>query len=194
MMISEHATEILEFWFGHPDAVDYGKSRSVWFQKEDNFDQLLRDRFLTLYEQAAAGLLELWKEDAQSCLALIILLDQLPRNLFRNTPRAFATDSQALATAKYAIAQGYDQLLLPVQRWFIYLPFEHSESREEQARSLQLWEQLRDDPESVSAIDFARRHAEVIQRFGRFPHRNQILGRPGTAEELEFLKQPGSSF
>lgn len=194
MMTSKDAIEILEFWFGHPQAADYGRFRSVWFQKDAGFDQLLRDRFFSLYEQAASGLLEPWREDAQSCLALIILLDQLPRNLFRNTPRAFATDSQALATAKYAIAQGYDQLLLPVQRWFIYLPFEHSESKEEQARSLQLWEQLRGDPESVSAIDFARRHAEVIQRFGRFPHRNQILGRSSTAKELEFLKQPGSSF
>jgi uncharacterized protein (DUF924 family) len=193
-MISKHATEILEFWFGDPEAVDYGKSRSVWFQKDEAFDQLLRDRFFSLYEQAAAGVLEQWKEDAQSCLALIILLDQLPRNLFRNTPKVFATDSQALATAKYAIAQRYDQSLLPVQRWFIYLPFEHSESKEEQARSLQLWEQLRGDPDSDSAIDYARRHAEVIQRFGRFPHRNSILGRLSTLEEIEFLKQPGSSF
>jgi uncharacterized protein (DUF924 family) len=194
MMISEHATEILEFWFGNPQAADYGKSRSVWFQKDEAFDQLLRDRFLPLYQQAAAGLLEFWQGDAQSCLALMILLDQFPRNLFRNTSQAFATDPQALTTAKYAIAQGYDQSLLPVQRWFIYLPFEHSESREEQARSLQLWEQLREDPDSASAIDYAHRHADVIQRFGRFPHRNQILGRPGTVEELEFLKQPGSGF
>jgi uncharacterized protein (DUF924 family) len=194
MMTSQYATEILEFWFGNPQAVDYGKPRSVWFQKDDNFDQLLRDHFLFLYEQAAAGLLESWKEDDQSCLALIILLDQLPRNLFRNTLKAFATDPQALATAKYALAHGYNQALLPVQRWFIYLPFEHSELKEEQARSLQLWEQLRGDPDSISAIDYAHRHAEVIQRFGRFPHRNSILGRLSTLEEIEFLKQPGSSF
>lgn len=193
-MTAEQATEILEFWFGDPEAADYGKSRAVWFRKDDAFDQILHNRFLRLYEKAAAGLLAHWQADAQSCLALIILLDQFPRNLFRNTPQAFATDLQALATAKYALAQGYDQSLLPVQRWFIYLPFEHSESREEQARSLQLWEQLRGDPESISALDYAYRHTEVIQRFGRFPHRNQILGRPSTEEELEFLKQPGSSF
>jgi uncharacterized protein (DUF924 family) len=193
-MTSATATDILDFWLGEPQSADYGKPRAVWFQKDTAFDQLLRDRFFAVYEQAAVDGLAHWQEDLHSCLAFIILLDQFPRNLFRNTPQAFSTDFRALATAKYAIAQGYDQLLLPVQRWFVYLPFEHSESWEEQQRSIQLWEQLRSDADSASAIEFAHRHAEIIQRFGRFPHRNQILGRTSTEEELEFLMQPGSSF
>ena len=186
--------DILNFWFGPPEGTEYGKSRSVWFSKRVEFDQEIRDRFLGDYEQAAAGQLNHWQHLSVSCLALILLLDQFPRNLFRQTPKAFATDPQALAVAKYAIAQKFDQQLLPVQRWFIYLPFEHSENLADQQISLELWSQLQDDPESADAITYALRHQEVIQRFGRFPHRNQILGRETTPAEAEFLQQPGSQF
>ena len=114
--------------------------------------------------------------------------------MFRGTPQAFATDWQALSAAQYAIAQGYDRELLPVQRWFIYLPFEHSENLDHQNQSVSLFEQLSDDPDSADTIQYAIRHRKVILRFGRFPHRNAILGRVSTAQEEEFLQEPGSSF
>lgn len=188
------ANKILDFWFGSPEQASYGKPRQAWFIKRPEFDLEVRSRFIADYEQAAAGMLDEWKNSPLTCLALILLLDQFPRNMFRNTVQAFATDWQALSTAEYAIAQGYDRDLLPVQRWFIYCPFEHSENLEDQNRSVALFEQLSDDPDSADAIRYAVRHREAIVRFGRFPHRNAILGRSSTPEEEEFLKQPGSSF
>lgn len=188
------ANEILDFWFGSPDEPEYGKPRKVWFVKEPEFDEELRRRFLTDYEKAAGGNLDEWKDSPSECLALILLLDQFPRNIFRETPQAFATDWEALSTAHQAIAQGYDRKLLNVQRWFIYLPFEHSENIEHQRQSVKLFQKLSGDKQSAKAIESAIRHRSVIERFGRFPHRNIILGRPSTPEEKEFLKQPGSRF
>ncbi|WP_017315225.1 DUF924 family protein [Mastigocladopsis repens] len=188
------AKEILEFWFGSPNEPDYGKPKPFWFSKKPEFDEELQIRFLTDYQKAAAGYLDDWINSSNSCLALILLLDQFPRNMFRDTPQAFATDWEALSAAQHAIALGYDQKLLPVQRWFIYLPFEHSENLEHQRQAVRLFQQLSNDPESTSCIDYAMRHMQVIQRFGRFPHRNEILGRVSTSEEKEFLKQTGSSF
>lgn len=185
---------ICDFWFLPPEHPDYGQSRSVWFKKDQRFDQLVRERFLDTYWIAVRKELSGWRTQPQGCLALIILLDQFPRNMFRGTPQSFATDPQALDVARYVVDQGWDQELLAVQRWFIYLPFEHSEELSCQQRSLQLWQQLAADPQSQSAIAYAQKHYEVIQRFGRFPHRNQILGRPNTPEEIAFLQQPGSSF
>jgi len=186
--------EILNFWFGQPDEANYGKQRSFWFTKTAEFDREVQTRFLTDYEQAVAGQLDYWKESPRSCLALILLLDQFPRNMFRGTTKAFATDPQALSVAQYAVGNGFDKDLLPVQRWFIYLPFEHSENLAHQEQCVELFASLSNDPDSASAIDYAIRHKSVIERFGRFPHRNQILGRASTPEEIEFLKQPGSSF
>ncbi|NWF58787.1 MAG: DUF924 domain-containing protein [Fischerella sp.] len=188
------AQEILDFWFGKPDQADYGKPRDFWFTKKPEFDEQVRTRFLKDYQKAAEGYLEDWIEFPDTCLALILLLDQFPRNMFRGTPEAFATDWEALSTAHHAIAKGYDRKLLAVQRWFIYLPFEHSENLEDQRRAVKLFQQLSDDPDSASCIDYAIRHMEVIERFGRFPHRNAILGRTSTSEEKEFLKQSGSRF
>ncbi len=188
------ANEILDFWFGKPDDADYGKSRKVWFIKNPEFDQEVRSRFLKDYQQAAAGELDDWKTSPQGCLALIILLDQFPRNIFRGQPQAFATDPQALVYAQHAVAQGFDKQLLPIQRQFIYLPFEHSENLEHQRQCIELFSMLKDHPECSSGVDYAHRHHKVIERFGRFPHRNEILGRETTPEEAEFLKQPGSSF
>lgn len=188
------AQEILDFWFGKPDRADYGKPRDFWFTKKPEFDEQVRTRFLKDYQKAAEGYLEDWIEFPDTCLALILLLDQFPRNMFRGTPEAFATDWEALSTAHHAVAKGYDRKLLPVQRWFIYLPFEHSENLEDQRRAVKLFQQLSDDPDSASCIDYAIRHMEVIERFGRFPHRNAILGRTSTSEEKEFLKQSGSRF
>lgn len=188
------ANEILEFWFGTPEDEDYGKPRKKWFIKNPAFDQEARSRFFQDYQKAAAGELDDWKESALSCLALIILLDQFPRNMFRGQPQAFATDSQALTYAKHAVEKGLDQELLPIQRQFIYLPFEHSENIVDQHQCVELFSKLKDYPECVSGVDYAYRHIQVIERFGRFPHRNQILGRETTPEEAEFLQQPGSSF
>lgn len=188
---------ILTFWFGDPTdpGSEYGCQRQSWFRKDPAFDEAIRQHFLTDYEQAAAGQLDDWRSDRYSCLALILLLDQFPRNLFRGEHRSYATDDQALATAHYAIAQKYDQALLAVERMFIYLPFEHSENLADQASSVTLFEQLNAQfPGFDSTLDYAYRHQEVIARFGRFPHRNQILGRTSTADEIEFLQQPGSRF
>lgn len=190
----DQAEEILTFWFGKRTDPNFGQQRSCWFVKDPKFDQEIRDRFLADYHQAAAGQLTFWEKTPDRCLALIILLDQFSRNLFRGTPQAFATDAEALRLANHAVHQGFDQTLLPVQCWFLYLPFEHSESWEDQVRSLELWNGLRDHPESARSIIYAEKHAAVIQQFGRFPHRNAILGRPSTDAELEFLSQPGSSF
>ncbi|MBZ8182786.1 DUF924 family protein [Oscillatoria salina] len=186
--------EILEFWFGKAGEEGYGKQRQEWFVKKDEFDREVRSRFLDTYDRAAAGELDEWKNNPDSCLALIIVLDQFSRNMFRGQPQAFATDEKALELAKYAVSKGYDKELLPVQRWFIYLPFEHSEKLADQERCLELFSSLESDPESASSIDYAKRHYQVIKRFGRFPHRNSILGRKSTKEEIEFLQQPGSSF
>lgn len=186
--------EILEFWFGPIDSPNYGQAQDFWFIKDAALDLELTTRFLAVYQQAARRELMAWENTPLSSLALTIVLDQLPRNLFRNTPQAFDTDPLALTVARNAIAQEFDAQVLPVQRWFFYLPFEHSERLADQETSLQLWDRLRNDPNSQHAIHYAYRHWEVIARFGRFPHRNQILGRASTPDELAFLEEPGSHF
>lgn len=185
---------MLDFWFGAIGSPEYARPRESWFKKSDAFDDTIRARFLDLHRQAAGGLLQAWQAAPDSLLALIVVLDQFPRNLFRGTSRAFATDAQALAAAQLAVAQGFDRMLAPVQRWFVYLPFEHAEDPALQRRCLELFEGLRNDPDSAGSIDYARRHFETVARFGRFPHRNAALGRSSTPEELEFLRQPGSGF
>jgi uncharacterized protein (DUF924 family) len=188
--------EILDFWFEKKGEEDYGENRTIWFTKtpEPEFDREIQVRFREDYEKAASGELDQWKETPQSCLALILLLDQFPRNMFRGNPRAFATDSQALSLAQYAITKGFDRELLKIQRWFIYLPFEHSENLDHQRQAVELFRQLGNDPDSAYMTSSAVRHLEIVERFGRFPHRNAILGRATTPEEAEFLKQPNSSF
>lgn len=186
--------EVLDFWFGAAGSTEFGKPRAEWFRKSDAFDQEIRARFLDLRREAAAGKLQAWQAAADSMLALILVLDQFPRNLYRGSGEAFATDDQAQAAARLAVEQGFDRLLAPVQRWFVYLPFEHAEDLALQRRCLELFEGLRTDPDSAGTIDYARRHFEIIERFGRFPHRNAVLGRASTPEEIEFLRQPGSGF
>jgi uncharacterized protein (DUF924 family) len=189
--------DILTFWFDDPDVADseYGKQRKVWFVKNPAFDQEIIDRFLSTYEQAIAGHLDDWQKTPSGCLALLIVLDQFSRNMFRGTPRAFAADAKALAVAKDAIAKGFDRQVEPFKRIFFYLPLEHSENLGDQHHSVLLYQQLGDaHGDLANVLEYAIRHREVIERFGRFPHRNAILGRESTLEEIEFLKQPGSSF
>ncbi len=182
------ATSILAFWFGN------GDRDKRWFEKNPAFDEEVRRRFLALHAEAAAGNLARWKNDPGDCLALIVLLDQFPRNMFRGTPQAFATDAMALDAARYAVARGYDRGMRPSERTFVYLPHEHAESLEEQLRACELTEPLVKFPETDDVYRYAVAHRDVIQRFGRFPHRNAILGRASTPEEIEFLMGPGSSF
>jgi len=176
--------EVVEYWFG--DAV-----KPYWFERFESVDRQVRDRLLEPHERAAAGRLDHWLEDADGCLALCILLDQVPRNVFRGTPRAFATDDKARAVASHAIQNDFDLDCVPEERVFLYLPFEHHEDLSSQRLSVQLFRERVGAPEP---IEWAERHLAVVERFGRFPHRNAILGRASTAEELEFLTQPGSAF
>lgn len=193
-IVTQTWQDVLHFWFGTPDSPDYGQPRKAWFVKDPEFDARVRSQFLRTYERAAAGECDDWQRQPHSCLALLVVLDQFPRNLFRGTPRAFATDDRALEIAERAIAQNFDAMVLPVQRWFVYLPLEHCEDIDRQNHAVAKFETLRDDPDSASAIDYARRHRQVIEQFGRFPHRNDILGRDSTPEEQAFLQQPGSRF
>jgi uncharacterized protein (DUF924 family) len=144
---------------------------------------------LPLWEQAVLGGLEQWQSTPLAALALVVVLDQFSRNMFRGTPRAFAGDLAALAAAASIIERGFDRLLSAQERTFVYMPFEHAEDLAAQNRSLALFGAL--DPNDM---EYARRHHEIIARFGRFPHRNAVLGRESTPEEIEFLKRPGSSF
>jgi uncharacterized protein (DUF924 family) len=184
-MASHHADDVLRFWFG--EGAERGKAHKRWFEKNAAFDTEIRSRFLPLYEALAAN--QDWLSSPQECLARIVVLDQFPRNMFRGTPRAFATDPLALAAAKHAVAKDYDRQLLVIERQFVYLPFEHSEELADQERACELMGALNEE-----LHDWAVKHKVIIERFGRFPHRNAILGRESTPEEIEFLKQPGSGF
>ena len=184
--------EILAFWFGEGDV--HGKRREQWFKKNVAFDDEIGERFLDTYELAAAGKLAHWKDHAQSCLALIVVLDQFPRNMFRDSPRAFAADALAREATRHALANGFDLVMKPVERQFVYLPLEHSESLDDQIACLQLMRELSAFAETDDIHVWAEKHLIIIRRFGRFPHRNAALARESTADEAEFLRQPGSGF
>jgi uncharacterized protein (DUF924 family) len=161
-----------------------------WFVKNEAFDREITERFGALHAEASAGKLDAWARTPEGTLALLILLDQFSRNMFRGTPSAFASDAKALDIAETAIAKGFAEALKSEERLFLYLPFEHQENAHAQARSLELISAL-GDPELTK---YALAHKDIIDRFGRFPHRNAILGRRSTVEEKEFLEGPGSSF
>jgi len=186
--------EVLSFWFGAPDSPERGRPRKCWFGKSVAFDAEVRSRFLGVYERAATGELSMWERTPLAALALAVALDQFPRNMFRGQARAFAADPPALRLARRLVNQGFDSLLRPVERWFVYLPFEHAEDLAAQRRSVALFEGIAGDPDSAGMIAYAHRHYSVISRFGRFPHRNAMLGRESTSGEMAFLSQPGSSF
>ena len=186
------SADVLLFWFG--DESERRKPQKRWFEKDSTFDREVRERFLPFYEHAASGRMSHLKGNPLDCLALIIVLDQFPRNMFRGTPRAFATDGLALDAARHAVARGFDRQMHAVERMFAYLPFEHSESLADQERACELTQALDGFEETKDAHRYAILHRDIIRRFGRFPHRNAILGRSSTPEEIEFLKGPGSSF
>jgi len=185
------ADDVLDFWFGREADPGYGDFREAWFTKDPEFDGQVRERFEALHEAAASGELDGWMEEARTCLALVILLDQFPRNMFRGDPRSYATDHKAQLAAEHAVDGALDRELPAFQRMFLYMPFMHSENLEHQRRSVELFRALGG---ASNSSDYAVRHMEIIERFGRFPHRNEVLGRRTTPEEEEFLTQPGSSF
>lgn len=189
--------DIHDFWFGRSNESDFGQSRKLWFEKSDQFDKLCGEQFGELVAQAIEGQLNHWAQPPappESALALILLLDQLPRNIYRGTARMYAGDTLALLTAKRLIATGQDLQLNPVQRQFCYLPFEHAEDRAMQTESLRLFKLLETFEPTAGLHHWATKHAVIVEQFGRFPHRNQILGRISTPAETEFLKLPGSGF
>ena len=185
--------EILEFWFGRPGTPEHNRSRRVWFRNDPAFDGQIWARFGIAIETALASGFADWISP-RGALARVLLLDQFTRNSFRDSPRAFAGDALALSVAEDAVARGDDRALLPLERWFMYMPYVHAESLHAQERSLALFRQLRDETGLVEPLPWAERHAAVIRLFGRFPHRNAILGRSSTAEEVAFLAAPGSRF
>jgi len=194
---------LLDWWFGADPgtATEIAAARhGLWFGKRDSQDREAEARFGAQVEQALAGGLREWGDDPQGWLALLILLDQLPRMIFRDTPRAFAGDSLARPLLRDGLDRGWDRRLAPIQRVFAYLIFEHAEDLSLQNRAVGLFTDLlneaADDERAVFAsyLDFAERHQRIIARFGRFPHRNAILGRPSTDEEQAFLREPGSRF
>lgn len=194
--------EIREFWFGGEasDAAVANSRAALWWEKNAEVDAGMRARFEALVDAVGAGARRGWLATPHGALALILLTDQFPRNIHRDTPKAFAFDPLAREFANAAIDAGFDRQLRPIERVFCYLPFEHSESLVDQDRSIELFKSLHaavapaDQKLFAGYLDFAERHRAVIERFGRFPHRNRILDRTSTREETAFLRQPGSSF
>jgi uncharacterized protein (DUF924 family) len=194
------AEEVLAFWFGEEQNTPGPQRLRFWFGGEPATDRLIHERFALTVEAALAGACRSWPATPPGALALILLLDQFPRNIFRQSPRAYAGDAQALALCCQGLADGQDRQLSLTERAFFYLPLEHAEDLRMQERSVEVFESLlsASPPEwrevGQGFLDYAIRHRDIIARFGRFPHRNEVLGRPSTPEEAAFLKEPGSSF
>ena len=188
--LPERARALLDFWFGPPGDPDREKHREIWFKSTTEFDDALRQKFLADYEAAAAGELESWETTPEGTLALLLLLDQVPRNIFRGMPCTYATDVAARAVADRALARGFDQMIVPAWRLFFYMPFHHSEDLSDQRRAVALSATLqRNRDRGGSLRRYGRSYVEVIERFGRFPHRNAILGRQSTPEEIAFMAE-----
>jgi len=193
------AYELLEFWFGPPGTAALAES-TKWWKKDAAFDAEIKTRFGSAHELAAAGKLDAWKATPRGRLALVILLDQFSRSIHRNEPRAFAQDARARDLTLEALDSGEDRQLEPIERCFLYMPLMHSEDSDLQRKCIAAFAVLADKaPPDLTKyvannLDYAKKHAEIIERFGRFPHRNDVLGRDSTSEEIAFLKEPGSSF
>ena len=199
----ETSNIIREYWFGTAleDAAVTARERArLWWSKSRELDNETRRRFESCVIKAGSGELEHWASNPQDRLALILLTDQFPRSIYRDSARAFAFDTKALSLARDGVGASFDVSLRPLERVFFYLPLEHSESLADQQRSVNLFQKLVDEvsqdhkPTFAEYLDFAVRHRDIISRFGRFPHRNKALGRISTPEELSFLRQPGSGF
>ena len=198
----EEAEEILSFWFGELDARGCAsrEQRERWWTKSEDFDQTIRSRFSGIYDSIVAGKRESWRNAPRTALAYVIVLDQFSRNMFRGTPKMFAADALAREACREGLDSGFDAELAFDERVFFYLPLEHSEDIRDHQRCLRVFRALLESapessrPDAEYYLDFAERHRVIIERFGRYPHRNETLGRPSTEEELEFLSQPGSSF
>jgi uncharacterized protein (DUF924 family) len=185
--------EILDFWFGRRDSAAFGESRALWFRKDESVDRSIRERFGGAVDTALTGGFSDWVAPRHA-LARVLLLDQFTRNIFRETARAFAGDDLALGVSKATVDRSEDRMLAPVERWFLYMPFVHAEDRAAQQHSLELFTRLRDETGLDDPLVWAERHAAVIRRFGRYPHRNAFLGRASTPEEIAFLATPASGF
>ncbi len=188
-------TDVIDFWFGAPGDPARGEMRMMWWGADENtrpeeFDAQITERFLTTYEAAMRRELDSWRDHAPGILALIVCLDQFPRNMFRGTARAFEADAIALAAANHAIEQGYDLELRDFGRQFAYMPLQHAEDLDCQRRCLELFTELGGE----RRINFAQHHYDIIARFGRFPHRNEVMGRASTPEEIEYIKDPDNRF
>jgi uncharacterized protein (DUF924 family) len=189
------AEDVLDFWFGAPGSPEHGQWREAWFRKDPAFDAQIAQRFGPAIEAALGGGLRDWAASPTGALARILLLDQFTRNVFRDTARAFAGDGLALETARALVSGHHDLSLAPLRRAFVYLPFEHAEDMAMQDESVRLFTALvATTSDSHGLLDYARRHRDVIARFGRFPHRNVALRRASTADEQAFLALPGSRF
>jgi uncharacterized protein (DUF924 family) len=185
---------LLDFWFGPPGSPARGQQRDAWWRKDTVFDDEVRARFGAAHRAAAAGELNRLASTAAGALALVILLDQVPRNIYRGEARCYRTDAMARAVAEQAIERGFDRALSAVERMFLYLPFEHSERLADQDHAVLLFAALEQFPETAGIGQTVARHREIIARFGRFPHRNATLGRANRPEEAAFLEEPDSSF
>ncbi|MDI4631915.1 DUF924 family protein [Pelomonas sp. V22] len=187
--------QVLNFWFGSLGSAEDDQLRGAWFRKSEVFDEEIRSRFGALLEQALAGGLKEWERSSHGSLARIVLLDQFTRNAFRNMPRAFAGDAEALRVSLALLESGKFKSLTTLQRWFALMPLEHAEDLAMQDRSVAAFEQLAaEDERMTGALDYAIKHREVVAQYGRFPHRNALLGRESTAAELAYLAQPGAGF
>ena len=188
--LPDRAKALLDAWFGPPGDPERDRQREIWFKGTAEFDASLRHAFLADYEAAAAGRLGSWEALSEGALALVLLLDQISRNIFRGTPRAYATDAAARAAADRALEPGFDRLVPPVWRLFFYMPFHHSEDLPDQRRSVALFDTLPRNPDRRRSLRrYGRPYIEVIERFGRFPHRNKILGRESTPDEIDILAE-----
>lgn len=200
--MNDDPERVLAFWFGAAGsaATVAARQRGLWFGKSPDNDRAVAERFTDTLKLAGAGGLDHWTVTARGRLALVIVLDQFPHHIHRDQPQAFATDAPALALSLAALASGEDRRLAPIERVFLYLPLEHAEALDLQERSVALYQALAREADAGERplfddfLDYARQHRDVVARFGRFPHRNAVLGRVSTPEEVEFLKQPGSRF
>ena len=193
--VDDDVQAVLDFWFGPPGSEAFATQRKIWFAKDAAFDRLVAKRFGGTIEQALRGELDRWADASASALARILLLDQFTRNAFRDRARAYAGDAQALAAASAMVGSRLDEGLPPFMRAFVYMPYEHAEGLAMQDEAIRLFSRLAvAAPALAPMLEYAHKHRRVIECFGRFPHRNAILGRASTAEETAYLAQPGSRF